>query len=123
LVLLGAVVVVDRVEHAGGLLGRGAQQQGGLAAVRADLDADAAVEVSQRGLVQRPALVGRHETLDLFGQRKQTLRRIDVGVTHRCEPIGSIEGAVIVVDPSPVFSPSERPRRDRFTILLCLPAN
>ena len=67
LVLLRAVMVVDGVQHAAGLLRRRAEQQGGLAAVGADLDPDAAVKVPQRRVVQRASLVGRHEALHLFG--------------------------------------------------------
>ena len=46
LVFLGAVVVVDGVQHAAGLLGRGAEHHRRLAAVGADLDADAVAEVA-----------------------------------------------------------------------------
>ena len=82
LVLFGAVVVVDRVEHAGRLLGRRAEQQRGFAAVRADLDTDAAVEIAQRGVVKRAPLIGGQETPHLFGQRKQALGRTRIDVTH-----------------------------------------
>ena len=60
-------MVVDREQHAAGLLHRRAEQQGGLAAVGADLDANAAVEVPQRRVVQRVSLVGGHKALHLFG--------------------------------------------------------
>ena len=45
LVLFGSVMVVDGVEHAAALLRRGAEQQRRLAAVGADLDADAVAEI------------------------------------------------------------------------------
>ena len=73
LVFLRAVVMVDRVEHAGGLLRGCAEQQGGFAAVGTDLDTDAAVEVPQRGVVKCAALIVRHETPNLLGKREQAL--------------------------------------------------
>ena len=60
-------------DHAAGLLRRRAEQQRGLAAVGTDLDPDAAVQVAQRGVVQRAPLVGGHEPLHLLGQREQSL--------------------------------------------------
>ena len=71
LVLLGAVMVVDGVEHAAGLLGGGAEHHRRLAAVGADLDADAVAEIAQRGVVERAALVGGHEAGDLIGECEQ----------------------------------------------------
>src|SRR6516225_7675793 len=69
LVLLRAVMMVDGVKHAGGQLGRCAEQQGRFAAVGPDLDTDAAVEVPHGGVIKRATLVGRHESAHLLGGR------------------------------------------------------
>ena len=71
LMLLGAVVVVDGVEHAVTRLRRRTQQHRRFAAVRADLHADAVVEVAQRRVMQGLALVGGHEAGDPLGQCEQ----------------------------------------------------
>ena len=62
LVLLGAAVVVDGEQHRAALLRRGAEVDGGLAAVAADLE-QRPVDASTtgRGVVQREPFVGRHE--------------------------------------------------------------
>ena len=70
LVFFRAVVMVDRVEHAGGLLRRRTEQQGGFATVGSDFDTDAAVEVTERDVVECTSFVGGHEPLHLFGQRE-----------------------------------------------------
>ena len=72
LVFFGAVVVVDGVDHAVARQRRRAEQHRRLAAVRADLHADAVVEVAQRRVVQRSALVGGHEAGDPLGQCEQS---------------------------------------------------
>ena len=85
LVLLGSVMVVDGVDDATGLLGGGAQQHRRLAAVGADLDAGAVAEVADGRVVERAALVGRHESGDLLGEGEQPCggRRQDgVGGAH-----------------------------------------
>lgn len=46
-------MMVDGVEDAGALLRRGAEQQGGLAAVGPDFHTEPAIEVPQRGVEQR----------------------------------------------------------------------
>ena len=84
LVFLGAVMVVDGVQHAAGLLGRGAEQHRRLAAVRADLDADAVAQVAHRRVVERAALVGGHEAGDLLGEREQAGRGAAAG---RCRSV------------------------------------
>ena len=71
LVFLGTVVVVDGVDHAAGLLGGRAEHDRRLAAVGADLDADAVAEIPDRGVVERAPLVGGHESDDLLGQGEQ----------------------------------------------------
>lgn len=81
LVLFRSVVMVDRVEHTGGLHRRGAQHQGGLAAVGADLNTDAAVEVAQRSFVECAALVFGHETGHPLGEGEQPPARIVIA--HR----------------------------------------
>ena len=63
--------MIDRVEHAAGLLGRGAEHDGRLSAVGADLDADAVAKVGDRRVVQRAAFVGGHEADDLRGEFEQ----------------------------------------------------
>lgn len=72
LMLLRAVMVVDRVEHAVAGNRRRPQQQRGLAAVSADLQADPKIEVAQRGVVQGAALVGRHEAGNPVGELEQS---------------------------------------------------
>src|SRR5690348_12652605 len=106
LVLLGTVVVVDRIEHTAGLLRCRTQQKGGFAAIRADLDADSAAEVPQRCVVQRTPLVGRHETLYLFGQREQALGRIHVDVAHEL----NLSSRVTPPAPWSLFALSDHPR-------------
>ena len=71
LVLFGTVVMVDRVDDPAGLLRRRAEHHRRLAAVRTDLDADAVIEVADGGVVQRAALVGRHETDHVVGKCEQ----------------------------------------------------
>ncbi len=85
LVFLGAVVVIDGVEHAAGLLGGGAEHHRRLAAVGADLDADAVTQMAHRRVVERAALVGRHESGDLLGEPEQACgggRQIGLGAAH-----------------------------------------
>ena len=87
LVLFGSVMVVHGVEHAA-LLRRGAEQQRRLAAVCADLHANAVAEISDRGVVERASLVGGHEAGDLIGEREQACGRCGecgVGVAHRVQ--------------------------------------
>jgi len=71
LVFFGAVVVVDGVQQATRLLGGGAEQHRRLAAVGADLDADAVTQVAHGRVVERPTLVGGHESDDVLGEREQ----------------------------------------------------
>jgi hypothetical protein len=65
---LRTVMVVDGVENAVTGERRRPQQHRGLAAVRPDLHADTVIEVAQRGVMQRPAFVGGHESGDPFRQ-------------------------------------------------------
>ena len=66
--LLGAVVVIDGVEHAFARSCRRAQQHGRLAAIGTDLDADTMVEITHRHVVERASLVSRHEAGHSVGQ-------------------------------------------------------
>ncbi len=68
LMLLGAVVMVDGVDHRSRLLRGRAQHDGRLAAVGADLDPDTAAQVAHGGVVEGAALVGGHEAGDLLGE-------------------------------------------------------
>lgn len=98
LVFLGAVVMVDRVEHAGGLLRRRAEQQRGFTALCSDLDTDAAVEVPHRGIVKRAPLVVRHETPHLLGRREQALGCTGVGAAHELNlSLGLVASTGVVV--------------------------
>ena len=72
LVLFGSVVVVDGVDHSAALLRRGAEQQRRLAAVGADLHADAVAQIADRGVVERATFVCGHEAGDLIGEREQS---------------------------------------------------
>ena len=68
LVLFGTMVVIDGVENTVPGQRRRAQQHRRLAAVRPDLYADTMIEVAKRSVMQRPALVGGHESGDSIGQ-------------------------------------------------------
>jgi hypothetical protein len=72
LVLFGSVVVVDGVDHSAALLRRGTEQQRRLAAVGADLHADAVTQIADRGVVERATFVCGHEAGDLIGEREQS---------------------------------------------------
>ena len=81
-------MVVDGVEDAAALLCRGTEHQRRLAAVRADLDADAVAQITDRGVVERATLVGGHESGDLVGEGEQPCGRrgeCGVGVAHRVQ--------------------------------------
>ena len=69
--LFAARVVVDRVQHGVAFACRGAEVHGGLPAVRADLEQGAEPRGLEAGLVQREALVRRHEPLGRLGDRPQ----------------------------------------------------
>ena len=77
--LLGAVVVIDGVEHAAARSRRRTQQHRRLAAIRPDLDADAVVEVAHRRVVQCAALVSGHEAGNPLGQGEQPAGQLVVG--------------------------------------------
>ena len=56
-----------------------------LAAVRADLDADAVAEIAHGGVVEGAALVGGHEAGDLLGESEESRgggRQGGVGGAH-----------------------------------------
>ncbi len=72
LVLFGAVVMIDRVQHAVGRRGGRTEQDRRLAAVGTDLDGHPAVQVADGRVVQRLSLVRRHETHHLVGQFEQS---------------------------------------------------
>ncbi len=84
LVFLGAVMVIDRVDHATGLLRRGAEQHRGFTAVRTDFDACAVTEILHGGVVERVSFVGGHESDDLLGEGEEFVRVAHRRPTYRC---------------------------------------
>ena len=84
LVLLAAVVVIERVEDASRRLRGRTEVEGGLTAPGTDLEPGAlghAATGLERVLIEREALVARHEALGLVGEREDLLDSAHVVAT------------------------------------------